>query len=143
MAESIDSLFDEALENLRKFRKQPNLMTRPVEGWSVPRYLDTLNFMIKSIEPINEALRRMGGESHPAHEALQHSERFYNQLLQQGHMTIGFVIRALRKHEVPEAVVMAACVNAYLFPEVREAIKEGYGLVPLVEPEPKKPPQSA
>ncbi|MBI3037147.1 hypothetical protein HYY73_05375 [Candidatus Woesearchaeota archaeon] len=142
MPESIDDLLDEALAVLRKGRRQAKLMTGPVERWALPNYLEALSYMIRSLEPLNEALKRLGdAEGLPAHEALQHTELFYNRMLQLGNFNIGHVIGALRKREIPEDIVRAACVNAYLHPKVREAIKEGYGLMPLVPPEPKKPQQ--
>ena len=134
MADSIDELLDEALKALRMRRKQARLMTGPVETWSIPRYLDALVYAVRSLENINDALKRQGYGDHPEHGRLQQSEIFYDKMLLLGHLTIGSVIRSLYKQEIPEDIVKAACVAAYLHPKVREAIKEGYGLIPLEPP---------
>lgn len=69
---------------------------------------------------------------------LKQSEKFYRRMLDDmKYATVGQVIEALRRREIPERVVRTACLNAYLFPQVREAIKEGYGIMPLVPPVPK------
>ncbi len=142
MVESIDELLVEAQANLRNLRKQPRLMTGPVERWSIPRFLDALAYMLRSLENLNEAMKRLEDEGLPAYEALQYSERFYNETLALGHMKLGSVIKALRRRELPEEVVRLACVHAYLHREVRQAITDGYGLIPLMVPEPRKPSSS-
>ncbi len=138
MTEPIDDLIDKAIENLRQTRKRAKLMSGPVEKWSIPRYIDALGFAMRAMDNVNEALRRQGYSNHPEYERLQASELFYHRMLRLGHITIGSVIKALDRHEVPEDVVRSACVYAYLHPKVREAIKEGYGLVPLIVPVPPK-----
>ena len=141
MIEPIDDLVDQAIANLRQTRKKAKLMTGPVETWSIPRYLDALGYAVRSLGNLNEAVKRDLGDNLPAYEALVQSELFYHRTLSLGHVTIGSVIKALDRHEIPEDVVRSACVYAYLHPKVMEAIKGGYGLVPLVVPVPPKPSQ--
>ncbi len=75
---------------------------------------------------------------------IRQAEKFYRRMLDDmKYATVGQVIEALHRREVPERVVRAACLNAYLYPQVREAIKQGYGLTPLIPPEPPKPLQQA
>ena len=138
MAEHLDDLLDEALKSLRQARKRSALLTGPLERWSIPRYLDAIGYAVRSLENLNEAVKRELGDNLPAYEALVQSKLFYHRMLGLGHITIGSVIKALDRHEVPEDVVRSACVYAYLHPKVREAIKDGYGLVPLIVPVPPK-----
>ncbi len=129
----------EALENVRKARKRRALLTGPLERWSIPRYLDALGYAVRSLENLNEAVKHELGDNLPAYEALAQSELFYHRMLGLGHVTIGAVIKALNRREVPESIVRNACVYAYLHQKVREAIKDGYGLVPLMPPEQPMP----
>lgn len=134
MTEPIDDLIDAAIENLGRQRRKARLTNGPIERLRITLYLDALGYAIRSIENINEVLKRQGYGDHPEYGRLQQSEIFYDKMLQHGHVTIGSVIRALRKREIPEDTVKAACVAAYLHPKVREAIKEGYGLIALEPP---------
>ncbi|MBI2143390.1 hypothetical protein HYU20_03545 [Candidatus Woesearchaeota archaeon] len=71
---------------------------------------------------------------------IQHAEKFYRRMIGDlRYTTVGEVIEALRRREVPEKIVRAACLNAYLHSQVREAIRHGYGLVPLKPPEQPMP----
>lgn len=74
---------------------------------------------------------------------IKQAERFYRRILDDmNYSTVGEVIEALRRREVPEKVVRTALLNAYLHAQVREAIKDGYGLAPLIPPEPQRLPNS-
>ena len=136
MTEPIDDLIDKAIENLRQTRKRAKLMSGPVEKWSIPRYIDALGFAMRAMDNVNEALRRQGYSNHPEYERLQASELFYHFMLRLGYLNlnIGSVISALRKLEIPEETVRTAAAAAYLHRELRQAIMEGYGMIPLEPP---------
>ena len=134
MTEPIDDLVNEAIKNLSMRRRRARITRGPIERLRITLYLDALGYAIRSLENINDALKRQGYGDHPEHGRLQQSEIFYDKMLLLGHLTIGSVIRSLYKQEIPEDIVKAACVAAYLHPKVREAIKEGYGLIPLEPP---------
>ncbi|MBI2176633.1 hypothetical protein HYU40_04805 [Candidatus Woesearchaeota archaeon] len=71
---------------------------------------------------------------------IQHAEKFYRRMLDEfNYATVGNVIEGLRRREIPPKVVRAACLNAYLHAQVRQAIMEGYGLMPLIPPEQPMP----
>lgn len=70
---------------------------------------------------------------------LKQAEKFYRRMLDDlNYSTVGEVIEALRRREVPEKVVRTTLLNAYLHAQVRQAIMDGYGLMPLIPPEPQK-----
>lgn len=101
------------------------IMSKLKTGW-----VDALEYVLQT-DWLNEEITAVN------RERLIQAKNFYGELLAMNYGTIGQVVMALNKQEVPLIVVADAAPTAYLLEPVRKAIKAGYGITPL---EPQKKP---
>ena len=166
MAGNIDELVASTLASINKLKAKGGMLRKPIEERTLPDMLDVMDYVITSVEGIAAIVKLEGviiqGElnKNPAYyaglrspewlyetlvasqtgflntECLQAAESFYTQMMARGYYAVGSLIKALRQHQVPEDAVKQAAKNAYFHKPLREAIRTGYGIVPLEPPKP-------
>lgn len=165
------TLADVTYENLVRLRRTRQQLNGPIEEWGLSAFRGMLVYLTRSLDgfveltrqeeratleqllslPVNSVWLEMLQdiyhvlglaqitEEDSLH--LKQSEKFYRRMLDMGYGTVGAVIEALQRREAPQRLVRETCLNAYLHREVREAIMQGYGFIPLIPPERQKPSQ--
>lgn len=143
MAQEFDKLVDRTVRNLQLSQAAAQSLKGQVEGWSLIALLDSLDASVKALDGITEVVQLEGREvifgadsnlspsnlSRPEdYDGLRHTYRFYDQMLQLGHLTLGSVMKALRVGAVRRELVEAAAAQAYLHEPVRATITAGYGI---------------
>ena len=164
MDTKIDYAVNEAYLNLVDARKAAELLTGPVEDWpllslrtffvSAARFVKNANTLVRAngatsideilskplkpgwIEAVEYVLQTLSVSEVTAGTAkeLERSGEFYRRMMSDDYQTVGQVVAALRKREIPRQVVLAATAGTYLHKPVRDAIQAGYGITPLEPP---------